>query len=119
VWIVDTPLNRAETQERWSADPTRSHWEGVTIFKAPDHCPSEDILIGQLDTIDLHHGSYSTHPPYTVIEVIGTAISEKLKSKLSHYGFNQFEAMPQGFSAVRPLPHNCSLIAKNCRLRCA
>jgi hypothetical protein len=56
--------------------------------------------------------------PYTVIEVIGTAISEKLKSKLSHYAFNQLEAMPQGFSAVRPLPHNCSLIAKNCRLTC-
>jgi hypothetical protein len=29
--------------------------EGITTFKVPEGSSSEDILINQLDTIDLHH----------------------------------------------------------------
>jgi hypothetical protein len=108
VWIVDTPLNRAAAQILWSANPNRSHLDGVTTFKFGADSSSEDILINELDTIDLHHGIYSAGPPYTVIEAIGASISEKLTSKLSEFGFNEFEATPQGFRALRPLPSNWS-----------
>jgi hypothetical protein len=78
VWIVDTVANRTVAQQIWAASPNRSHLEGVTTFKFPQGSSSEDILINELDTIDLYHGTYSTNPPYTVIEVIGTGISDKV-----------------------------------------
>jgi hypothetical protein len=68
VWIVDTPQNRAVAQNLWAANPNRNHLEGVTTFKAGDDCSSEETLINELDTIDLHHGSYSADPPHTVLK---------------------------------------------------
>lgn len=82
MWIVDTPQNRAVAKNLWAAHPNRNHPEGVTTFKAGDDCSSEETLINELDTINLHHGSYSADPPYTILEVIGTPISERLKAEL-------------------------------------
>lgn len=106
VWIVDTPTNRHVAQEIWAADPNRSDLDGVTTFKVDGDCSPEDGLIGELGTIDLHHGIYSANPPYTIIEVIGANISERIKEEFSRFGFDQFEATPQGFRAVRLLPSN-------------
>jgi hypothetical protein len=108
VWIVDTQTNRAEAQKIWAADSNRSHLDGVTTFKAKSDSSSEEALINELDTIDEHHGIYSANPPYTVVEVIGLSISDKLKNKFSQFGFNQFESTPQGFCAKRPLPSDYS-----------
>lgn len=108
VWILDTPENRSVAQQIWAARPNPGHLEGVTTFKFPHDSSSEDILINELDTIDLHHGSYSANPPYTVIEVIGTAISERVRASLAEFGFDQFEATPHGFRAIRPLPKDWS-----------
>jgi len=104
VWIVDTPNNRAAAQKIWAADANRSHLEGVTTFKTGDDCSCEDTLINELDTIDLHHGSYSADPPYTVLEVIGAVMSERVKTELSQFGFGEFQATAEGFRAMRPLP---------------
>jgi hypothetical protein len=108
VWIIDTPTNRAEAQKIWAADSNRSHLDGVTTFKTKSDSSSEEVLINELDTIDDHHGIYSANPPYTVVEVIGTSISDRLKSKFSQFGFNQFESTPRGFCAMRPLPSDYS-----------
>lgn len=104
VWIVDSPANRNAAQQLWAADPNRSHLHGVTTFKFAEGSPSEDILINELDTIDLHHGSYSAHPPYTVLEVIGSSISLRLKAELSQVGFDEFQETSEGFRALRPMP---------------
>ena len=104
VWVVDTPNNRAAAQKIWAVDANRSHLNGVTTFKTGEDCSPEDTLINELDTIDLHHGTYSANPPYTVLEVIGAVMSEGLKTELSQFGFDEFEATAEGFSAVRPLP---------------
>jgi hypothetical protein len=104
VWIVDTATNRAAAQRIWAANPNRSHLDGVTTFKFVEGTPSEDVLINELDTIDLHHGTYSANPPYTVLEVIGNAITSRLKKELSEFGFDEFQATSQGFRAVRPIP---------------
>jgi hypothetical protein len=109
VWIVDTPRNRAVAQHLWVANPNRDHLDGVTTFKAGDGCSSEEILINELDTIDLHHGSYSADPPYTVLEVIGTPISERLKAELSHYGFNKFQSPGEGFRTLHTPPDDLVL----------
>jgi hypothetical protein len=102
VWIIDTPTNRTVAQKIWAADVNRSYLDGVTTFKAESESSLEDALISELGTIDLHHGVYSANPPYTVIEVIGASITDKLKGKISQFGFDQFEATPQGFRATRP-----------------
>ena len=104
VWIVDTAANRTAAQQVWAADPNRSHLEGVTTFKFEESSSSEDILINELDTIDLHHGTYSANLPYTVLEVIGTPISPRLKAALSQFGFDEFQETARGFLAVRLTP---------------
>ena len=62
------------------------------------------MLIDELDTIDLHRGVYSADPAFTVIEIIGTPLSEGIKIALSEYGFDEFKETTEGFRAVRPLP---------------
>jgi hypothetical protein len=96
---------RKVAQSLWAANPNRNHLEGVT-FKAGDDCSSEKTLINELDTIDLHHASYSADPPYTVLEVIGTPISERLKAELSHYGFCEFQPTGEGFRTLRTPPND-------------
>jgi hypothetical protein len=104
VWIVDTAVNRTVAQQIWAADPNRSHLKGVTTFKVPEDSSSEDILIDELDTIDLHHGTYSANPPYTVLDVIGAAITARVKVELAQFGFDEFQETKEGFRAVRPIP---------------
>ncbi|MGH9496351.1 MAG: hypothetical protein ACRD3B_15230, partial [Candidatus Sulfotelmatobacter sp.] len=108
VWIVDTPQNRAVAKGIWSVEPGRSHLDGVTTFKTADDSSAEDALLQELETIDLHHGVYSANPPYTVVEVIGTGISDRVKGKFAEFGFDQFEPTSHGFRAIRPLPKNYS-----------
>jgi hypothetical protein len=103
VWIVDTPLNREAAQRFWAARKQNSHLDGVTAFKTDDNCSSEDALINELDAIDLHHGVYSADPPYTVIEVVGARVTERLRNELSQFGFNEFQTTVEGFRTVRPL----------------
>lgn len=106
VWIVDTPANRTVAQQIWAADPDRSHLEGVTTFKFGESSSPEDILINELNTIELHHGACSADPPFTVLEVIGTAITARLRHELSQFGFDEFRETAQGFRALRPTPMN-------------
>jgi hypothetical protein len=108
VWIVDTPKNRVVAQSIWSADASRSHLVGVTTFKVRDDSSPEDALIHELETIDLHHGVCSANPPYTVVEVIGTGISDRVKQNFAEFGFDQFEPTSEGFRAIRPLPKDWS-----------
>ena len=104
VWIVDTHENRAVAQQIWDANPNRSHLEGVTTFKYDAASSPEDTLVSELGAIDLHHGAYSSNPPYTALEVIGTRISARLKGELSEFGFDEFQETAQGFRAIRPMP---------------
>ena len=108
VWIVDTPLNRAVAERIWAAAPNRGHLEGVTTFKSSEDSSCEEVVINELETIDDHHGTHSANPPYTVIEVIGVTISDKIKESLAEFGFNRFEATKEGFRATRPLPKDWS-----------
>lgn len=92
----------------WAADSNLSHLDGVTTFKTKGDSSSEEALINELDAIDEHNGIYFANLPYTVVEVIGLSISDRLKTKFSQFGCNQFETTPQGFCAMRPLPSDYS-----------
>jgi hypothetical protein len=104
VWIVDTPPNASVAQRLWKKRNQENHLTGITTFRDSVSSSPEDLLISELDTIDLHHGSYSSDPPYTILEVLGVPLSERIKAELSEYGFNEFHPTASGFSAARPTP---------------
>jgi hypothetical protein len=101
VWIVDTPTNKPAAQRFWNERPHENHLTGITTFNDLDSLSPEEMLLGHLDTIELHHGSHSADPPYTVIEVFGTQLTANAKSVLSEYGFNAFDITSTGFTASR------------------
>ena len=77
---------------------------GAQLSKLILRLPPEAILLSQLDTIELHHGPYSADPPYTQLEVFGTALSEEMRTELRQYGFNEFQPTAEGFRCSRPMP---------------
>jgi hypothetical protein len=103
VWIVDSLVNRAAAEKAWAATPQVSHLEGITIFTSPEGASPERSLIGQIDTIDLHHGTYSADPPYSVLDVIGVTITEGIRSALEQNGFTEIHTRETGFRASRAL----------------
>jgi hypothetical protein len=104
VWIVDTVTNKPVVQRFWNKHPDKGHLTGITIFDDVRTSSPEDMLLSHLDTIELHHGSYSADPAFTMIEVFGAELTDKAKSQLSEYGLNEFRVIPSGFTAIRPKP---------------
>jgi len=101
VWIVDTPTNKPVAQRLWNERPDEDHLTGITTFNDPNSLSPEELLLSHLDTIELHHGSHSADPPYTVIEVFGTQLTANAKNVLSEYGFTVFQVTSTGFTASR------------------
>jgi hypothetical protein len=66
----------------------------------PEIAPEEHLLV-QLETIDLHHGPYSSDPPYIQFEVLGCPLTASIKDALIKRGFVHFDESPKGFAATR------------------
>ena len=62
------------------------------------------IGLRRLRRMKFVRGSYSADPPYTILEVLGILLSDRIKAELSQYGFNEFHPDSVGFHAVRPVP---------------
>ncbi|HSE15699.1 MAG TPA: hypothetical protein VLB46_01520 [Pyrinomonadaceae bacterium] len=101
VWVVDTPPNRAVAAEYWSEHPTSGPESGITIFKVSDVDSRFENCVNIIETIDLHHGPYSSDPPYSVLEVIGLPLTDEAKAALEDLGFETFETTVEGFRAKR------------------
>jgi len=102
MWIVDTPTNKPVAQRFWNEHPDEDHLTGIATFNDLNSLSPEEMLQGHLDTIELHHGSYSADPPYTLIEVFGTQLMANVKNVMSEHGFNEFHVTSTGFTASRP-----------------
>ncbi len=102
VWIVASPINEPVVRQLWRQRPTESHLDGITMFQP--HGSPEGAFLGELGSIDLHHGEYSARPPYSVLEVVGCPPSEEVRSALAELGFIITTTSPEGFSAKRPIP---------------
>ena len=89
--------------KRWTTERDSNHLIGVTTFPDLPAVSSEETLIGKLETIDFASRSYSANPPYTLIEVIGTPITSRIKNQFGQFGFNDFRETANGFEALRPL----------------
>ena len=104
VWIVESPDNKPVVQRLWQERTAESHLEGITIFADSAGLSAEEILLGELDTIDLHHGIHSANPPYTVLEIVGVNLTVSVKTELVSLGFDDFQSTSTGFIATRPEP---------------
>ena len=102
VWIVDTPTNKPVAERFWKKRPNEGHLTGITTFNDLPSLSREESLLSRLDTIELHHGAYSADPPYTVLEVFGTQLTDNAKGVLSEYGFDKFQITSTGFVTSRP-----------------
>ena len=60
--------------------------------------------MSELDKIDLHHGSHSANPPYSILEVLGGLLSDRVIAELSQYGFDEFHPSAAGFHAGQAVP---------------
>lgn len=101
VWIIDTPHNQAIATKHWQTHPQDKIETGITTFKFSSNKALEEVCLGILDTIDLHHGKYSSNPPYSILEIVGLPISEEIQAALEELGFKVFEPTPDGFRASR------------------
>jgi hypothetical protein len=101
VWVVDTPANRAAALEYWAQNSKHKRGTGITTFKTSENASRLETFLGILATVDLHHGEYSSNPPYSELEVVGVPLSNKVKSAARDLGFGRIEATAEGFRAMR------------------
>lgn len=99
VWIVDTEVNRPAYQALGPERNPGNYLEGLSSFKVDVKSVPEDWLVGEIETIDLHHGEMSHDPPWSVINVIGTRWSQRIQTELSRFAFEQHEDTAEGFVA--------------------
>jgi hypothetical protein len=101
IWIIDTPANRTLAENHWHQAAESQTKSRMTTFKSSAGESAEQNCLGILDTIDLHHGGYSSKPHYSAIEVIGLRLLSKVKAALEQFGFEEFVETDGGFRAER------------------
>ena len=97
-WVADTFTNHPVIQSIWSTHSVGA-LVGITSFQVPADKTPEDWLLGVLDSVEVHHSEYSQTPPYSILRVIGTALTPRIRVQLESYHFVKFEDLPEGFVA--------------------
>lgn len=105
-WIVTSPANDAAVERmrhrsRSSAEPGRI--DGVTTFERYG-ADRESWCAGILNTLDDHHNEFAQPPGYSVLQVYGIPISERLRAALALSGFSTFTPTDNGFRACKHRP---------------
>lgn len=101
IWIELSPLNEPVVHEIWEQSHEPSHLTGITGLKFDPAVSPEERLLADLDTIDLHHGAYSSSTPYTELNVLGCPLNNRIRGALAELGFADFEEQDLGFVARR------------------
>src|ERR1044072_3667789 len=92
-WVADTSTNHPVIKSIWTSHAV------ITSFKVPADKTPEDWLLGVLDPVETHHGEYSQTPPYSILRVIGTVLTPRIRARLEQYDFVKFEDLADGFVA--------------------
>jgi hypothetical protein len=100
VWIIQSPVNTPVAERIWKEQPNNNHLTGITTFVAQGGT-AEDEFLRILDTVDEHHGPYSSEPPYSLLEVTGCAPSQRVIEVLSDLGFTVSTSTSEGFNASK------------------
>jgi len=90
VWVVETPENRAAAEESWLQAVEWPHIS-VTVFRA-DH--EWRALLAQ---IELRHQA-------DTIDIIGTELTDDMRTVLEEAGFTRIDPMAEGFRARKVIP---------------
>ena len=104
-WVADTSTNHTVIKSIWASypvEPDRNHLTGITSFQVDADETPEDWLLGVLGAVEDHHGEYSQTPPYSILRVIGTVLTPRIRAQLESYDFVKFEDLPDGFVAHKP-----------------
>jgi hypothetical protein len=101
VWIILSPANEPIVRSIWTEHPQQDYRIGVTGLKFEPSRAAEDHFLVEIDTLDIHHGPYSTEKPYTELEVIGCHLTQPIRTELSELGFARFDEQATGFIAKR------------------
>ncbi len=101
VWITMSPANEPIVRSLWESRGSTNHLTGTTGFRFDREISAGDRFRAELDTIDLHHGPYSSISPYMEIEVIGARLTAEIRAELSELGFTDFAKIEDGFAARR------------------
>lgn len=101
VWIAMSPANEPVVRSLWAGQGAPDHLTGITGFSFEESVSAEDLLLAELDTVDLHHGPYSSASSYTEIAVKGTRPTANVRAGLLEFGFTDFTDTEDGFIARR------------------
>jgi hypothetical protein len=101
VWVIDSKKNTEVAKRLRMERVNPTHLEGITTF-TPFTYGADQQVLRILDTIDLHHGEYSADPPYSVVEVYGSPLTEAIERAFRGLGFVDFRPTSNGFIAERP-----------------
>ena len=101
VWITMSPANAPVVRALWVDAPDRNHLTGITGFRHDPRLTPEEHLLGELDVIELHHGSCSAEHPWATLEVIGAQPTLPIREALLTLGFSTVEQTSSGFVASR------------------
>jgi hypothetical protein len=99
VWAINTPHNRAVAEQEWKESTAWTTSAGLTLFDSTTPNNGEANCIAQLDTVDLHHGEWSSGMPIQTLHVIGVAITDALRKALNDYKLTCIIVTNDGFIA--------------------
>ena len=77
VWVIDSALNTPVAERLWSDHPPDGR---VTTFAASSAQSPQDVIMGTLVDVDLHH------PDWTTIYVIGCAPNQAISQFVQEFG---------------------------------
>ena len=102
VWVCSSAENDRAAEVIRAANSKYSPDSGVTVLTARDEEQAEELIIGALLDVDLHHGTDSHPPAWTTLEVFGSAPTPEVEEALHRYGVTRIERTESGFMARRP-----------------
>ena len=104
LWVAKTPINTPVVQVLRKTRPESS----ITEFTGDLKQEPTIWCVSVLQTVDLHHGPYSSDPPYRSLRVYGTPLTDDLREVLTQFGQWKFiESFIDGFGAVQ-LDKDCT-----------
>jgi hypothetical protein len=102
VWIVDTVANQPSVSTMCRCRKGQDHLTGITTFRDSPDCSPEELAATLLPVIDLHHGEYSSVPPYDALHVIGARKSVELLAAAAAFGLIEVHGKELDFEMQRP-----------------
>jgi hypothetical protein len=102
VWVCGTEANRRVAQARFASRPGSSLESGMTTFLVGDTDSAEEMVLGILYMVDLHHGEYSHNPPWDTVEVYGAPATPAVRAAFAEYDVMEFATAANGFVCRRP-----------------